>query len=118
MRMHGHGSHDDARYVDPSVLEAWRARDPIAAYEATLRDAGVDVDAVRARVLERLDAAVDAALATPLPDPASVTEGLFATEEPVPLGRGEAPWSGFAASGADDNGAAGDAGTPTSGAGR
>lgn len=96
MRMHGHGSHDDARYVDPAILEAWRKRDPIATYEATLRGDGVDVDAVRTRVLERLDAAVDAALATPLPDPASVTEGLFATEEPVPLGRGEAPWSGFA----------------------
>jgi pyruvate dehydrogenase E1 component alpha subunit len=96
MRMHGHGSHDDARYVDPAVLAAWRERDPIATYEAALRDAGVDVDAIRARVLERLDAAVDAALATPLPDPATVLDGLFATDEPVPLGRGEAPWSGFA----------------------
>jgi pyruvate dehydrogenase E1 component alpha subunit len=116
MRMHGHGSHDDARYVDPALLQTWRERDPIAVYEATLRDAGIDVDAVRSRVLERLDAAVDAALATPLPDPASVTDGLFATEEPVPLGRGEAPWSGFAAGGVD--GAAGDAGTATPGAGR
>lgn len=96
MRMHGHGSHDDARYVDPALLAAWRERDPIATYEATLRDEGVDVDALRTRVLERLDAAVDVALGTPLPDPASATEGLFATEEPVPLGRGDAPWSGFA----------------------
>lgn len=97
MRMHGHGSHDDARYVPRETLEAWRARDPIATYEATLRDEGVDVDALRARVLERLDAAVDAALSTPLPDPASATDGLFATDEPAPLGRGDAPWSGFAA---------------------
>ena len=96
MRMHGHGSHDDARYVDPALLAAWRERDPIATYETTLRGEGVDVDAIRARILERLDAAVDAALATPLPDPASAVEGLFATVEPVPLGRGDAPWSGFA----------------------
>ena len=87
----------DARYVDPALLAAWRERDPIATYEATLRDAGVDVDAIRARVLERLDAAVEVALATPLPDPSSVLDGLFATEEPVPLGRGDAPWSAFAA---------------------
>ncbi|MDO9407770.1 thiamine pyrophosphate-dependent dehydrogenase E1 component subunit alpha [Patulibacter sp.] len=97
MRMHGHGSHDDARYVDPALLEVWRQRDPIATYEATLREAGIDVDAVRTRVLERLDLAVEAALASPLPDPARATDGLFATEEPVPLGRGDAPWSGFAA---------------------
>ncbi len=97
MRMHGHGSHDDARYVDPELLAAWRERDPIATYEATLRAAGTDVEALRARVLEHLDAAVDAALATPLPDPASATDGLFATAEPGPLGRGDAPWSGFAA---------------------
>jgi len=104
MRMHGHGSHDDARYVDPAVFAAWRERDPIATYEATLRAEGVDVDVVRTRILERLDAAVDAALATPLPDPAAVADGLFATEEPVPLGRGDAPWSGFAAPGGTSTG--------------
>jgi pyruvate dehydrogenase E1 component alpha subunit len=106
MRMHGHGSHDDARYVDPALLAAWRERDPIATYETTLREAGIDVDAVRTRVLERLDAAVDEALATPLPDPAAATDGLFATEEPVALGRGDAPWSGFA----DERASVGDPG--------
>lgn len=97
MRMHGHGSHDDARYVDPALLAAWRERDPIETYEATLRRDGTDVDAIRAGVLQRLDAAVEIAMATPLPDPGAVLDGLFATAEPVPLGRGDAPWSGFAA---------------------
>jgi pyruvate dehydrogenase E1 component alpha subunit len=96
MRMNGHGSHDDARYVDPELLAAWRARDPIDAYEARLRERGIDVGAIRERVLTELEAAVEAGLATPLPDPASATAGLFADAdaEPVPLGRGDAPWSG------------------------
>jgi pyruvate dehydrogenase E1 component alpha subunit len=96
MRMNGHGSHDDARYVDPAVFAAWRAHDPIEGYEARLRERGIDVDAVRARVLQRLDVAVQEALATPLPDPASATEGLWCTTQPRTLGRGDAPWSGHA----------------------
>ncbi|WP_022930380.1 thiamine pyrophosphate-dependent dehydrogenase E1 component subunit alpha [Patulibacter americanus] len=107
MRMNGHGSHDDARYVDPELLAAWAERDPIATYEARLRADGIDVDAIRAAVLARLDAAVEAALATPLPDPSSATEGLFCTTEPRPLGRGDAPWSGHAAT--SSGAAAGDA---------
>ncbi|WP_349239855.1 thiamine pyrophosphate-dependent dehydrogenase E1 component subunit alpha [Patulibacter sp. SYSU D01012] len=96
MRMHGHGSHDDARYVDPAVFAAWRERDPIATYEARLRAEGTDVDALRAGVLERLEAAVQAALAAPLPDPATATDGVFADGPGRTLGRGDAPWSGHA----------------------
>ena len=33
MRMHGHGAHDDMRYVPKEMFEEWEARDPIRRYE-------------------------------------------------------------------------------------
>src|ERR671917_637461 len=46
MRMHGHGAHDDMRYVPKELFETWAKRDPIERYEAKLHDAGVDTDAI------------------------------------------------------------------------
>ena len=92
MRMHGHGAHDDMRYVPRELFEHWAARDPIDRYEARLREGGVDVDAMRAAVKKELDEATDWALAQDMPDPATATEGVFADSEPV-LGDGRAPWS-------------------------
>src|SRR3954468_8721209 len=46
MRMHGHGAHDDMRYVPAEMLEEWSRRDPIEAYAARLRADGVDVQAI------------------------------------------------------------------------
>jgi len=97
MRMHGHGAHDDARYVDPELRAAWAARDPLDAHATIARAHGIDVEALRAEVEERVAVAVQAAAATPLPDPASATEGVFCVGEPAGLGRGAAPFSGFAA---------------------
>jgi len=97
MRMHGHAAHDDMRYVPAELLERWRERDPVELQAARLRALPdpVDVDALRAEVQAEVDAATQAALAAPMPDPATALEGLFA-EEAVPLGDGRAPWSGFA----------------------
>jgi pyruvate dehydrogenase E1 component alpha subunit len=53
------------------------------------------VDALRAGVTEELDRETEWALAQPMPDPATATEGVFATEDPV-LGDGRAPWSRWA----------------------
>src|SRR5215218_773113 len=36
MRMHGHGAHDDMRYVPAEMLEKWAKRDPIDVYSAKL----------------------------------------------------------------------------------
>ncbi len=92
MRMHGHGAHDDMRYVPRELFEHWAARDPIDRYEAGLREQGVDTDAMRAAVKSELDEAADWALAQDMPDPATASEGVFADREPV-LGDGRAPWS-------------------------
>jgi TPP-dependent pyruvate/acetoin dehydrogenase alpha subunit len=95
MRMHGHGAHDDARYVPAELLERWRARDPLDRQRRRLVDLGVDVAAIDAAVAEEVAAASQAALAMPAPDPSSATTGVYATGEPAVLGPGEAPWSGF-----------------------
>jgi TPP-dependent pyruvate/acetoin dehydrogenase alpha subunit len=94
MRMHGHAAHDDMRYVPPELVEEWAKRDPIERQERRLAELGVDVEALRAEVREVVERATEEALAMPMPDPASATDGVFA-EEAEPLGDGRAPWSGF-----------------------
>ncbi len=96
MRMHGHAAHDDMKYVPKELVEEWRARDPIERQEQRLRAAGVDVDELRASVAAEIDTATEEALASPMPDPASATEGVFCETEAEPLGDGMAPWSGYA----------------------
>src|SRR5215203_5512242 len=66
MRMHGHGAHDDMRYVPPAMLEEWSRRDPIETYSARLVADGVDVDALRASVAEAMDRETEWALAQPM----------------------------------------------------
>jgi TPP-dependent pyruvate/acetoin dehydrogenase alpha subunit len=92
MRMHGHGAHDDMRYVPKEMLEEWEARDPIARYEEKLRGQGIDTDEIRAAVKEELERETEWALEQPLPDASTAVEGVFATEDPE-LGDGAAPWS-------------------------
>jgi TPP-dependent pyruvate/acetoin dehydrogenase alpha subunit len=83
MRMHGHGLHDDARYVPAEQLEQWAARDPIALQSERLVSLGVDIEAITT------------AVAMPMPDPATATTGVFSEGEAIPIGIGGAPWSGF-----------------------
>src|SRR5579859_4811290 len=82
MRMHGHAAHDDMKYVPKELVEEWLKRDPIERQEARLREIGVDVDAVEAEVAAEVDAAAKEALTSPMPDPATVTEGVFCEGEP------------------------------------
>jgi pyruvate dehydrogenase E1 component alpha subunit len=95
MRMHGHGLHDDARYVPPEQLAEWAERDPIALQAARLTALGVDTAEIEAAVAAEVDTATTEALAMPPADPATATAGVFCTGEAVPLGTGRAPWSGF-----------------------
>jgi pyruvate dehydrogenase E1 component alpha subunit len=101
MRMHGHGAHDDASYVPREELERWAARDPLEIQRGRVRALGVDVESLERGVREEVDAAALVALAMAEPDPAGVLEGVFfegeGDGEPATLGRGDAPWSGFAA---------------------
>jgi pyruvate dehydrogenase E1 component alpha subunit len=96
MRMHGHAAHDDMRYVPDELVQAWAKRDPIDRQAARVAELGIDVEALRAEVEAEVDAAAEEALAMPMPDPATATDGVFA-DSAEPLGDGMAPWSGWAA---------------------
>jgi len=96
MRMHGHGAHDDMSYVPTEMVEEWSRRDPIETYSDRLvaehgfgRD---EVDAIAGAVREEVEECARIALESPMPDPASATEGVYA-DEWQPLGDGDAPWS-------------------------
>jgi TPP-dependent pyruvate/acetoin dehydrogenase alpha subunit len=95
MRMHGHAAHDDMKYVPKEQVEEWRKRDPIERQEARLRELGVEVQEIREKVKAQIDAAVQEALTSPMPDPATVLDGIFCEGEAEPLGDGQAPWSAF-----------------------
>src|SRR5213595_1441555 len=92
MRMHGHGAHDDMRYVPKEMFDVWAERDPIERYENKLRSDGIDVDAVRTAVKEEIERETEWALAQKMPEPDTALDGVFATSDPR-LGDGNAPWS-------------------------
>jgi TPP-dependent pyruvate/acetoin dehydrogenase alpha subunit len=96
MRMHGHGAHDSASYVPRDSLEAWLARDPVAAYSAVCQEQGIDVHAVDAEVGAVVADAVEAALAAPMPDVSDATTDVFCEQDPEVIGPGAALWSGHA----------------------
>lgn len=95
MRMHGHGAHDDGRYVPPEQIEHWLGRDPIELQRSRLAALAVDVEALAVEVAAEVDEATVQALAMPHPDPSTATSGVYAVGEAVALGSGLAPWSGF-----------------------
>src|SRR4051795_4744204 len=108
MRMHGHGAHDDMRYVPEEMRAEWARRDPIERYaEPLVADYGFsqdEVDAIRSEVQAYVDECAAKALASPMPDPALATTGVFADGFEA-LGDGQALWSG-ASKGLNDNGSA------------
>jgi TPP-dependent pyruvate/acetoin dehydrogenase alpha subunit len=104
MRMHGHAAHDDMKYVPREKIDAWRRRDPIDRQIARLEPEGVDLEALRASVKAEIDAAVEQALAEPMPDPATAIAGVFCEGEAAPLGDGNAPWSGWERGGEEAGG--------------
>ncbi len=79
----GHAQHDNQAYQSREEIDRWAAsNDPIDRYVASLLDNGwaseEELAAVDARVDEELDAAVEEAEASPLPDPSEVVEGVYA----------------------------------------
>ena len=94
MRMHGHAAHDDMKYVPKEQVEEWQAKDPIDRQVRRLEPLGVDIAALREEVKAEIQAAVDVALESPMPDGATATHRVFA-DEPALLEDGNAPWSGF-----------------------
>jgi pyruvate dehydrogenase E1 component alpha subunit len=82
LRMEGHAVHDDAFYVPREMLAAWAEADPVERYRAWLfanvafteredEALGTEVKALLADALRRAEE-------SPLPDGATVTEGVYA----------------------------------------
>ena len=84
------------KYVPTEKVEEWRAKDPIDRQTKRLEALGVDAQAIRDEVKAAIDAAVEQALQSPMPDGATATDRIFA-DEPALLEDGNAPWSGWKA---------------------
>jgi pyruvate dehydrogenase E1 component alpha subunit len=85
LRMEGHAVHDDAFYVPREMFEEWAKRDPIERFRAWLRDnaslSDEEEDEITGGVKRLLNDAVQRAEESPWPDPATLTDGVFATPE-------------------------------------
>jgi pyruvate dehydrogenase E1 component alpha subunit len=84
MRMHGHSEHDPAKYVPPELLEEWKRRDPILTAERLLIEAGYGDETyfheVGERAKKEIEAALEFAEKSPLPEGPEALEGVFATD--------------------------------------
>jgi len=88
LRLRGHAAYDTCDYLRPGEAEGFVARDPLPRLRARLAaelPAG-RLEAVDAELGAFLEASVRIALATPRPDPAGMTDDVFAPD-PGPL-----PW--------------------------
>jgi TPP-dependent pyruvate/acetoin dehydrogenase alpha subunit len=108
MRMHGHGAHDDMRYVPKELYTEWERRDPVDRYaERLVADHGfstAEVEGIRNEVRAYVEECAKSALESPMPDPEDAADGVYA-DSFEPLGDGNAPWSRWSHNGTG-NGAA------------
>ena len=85
LRMEGHAVHDDAFYVPKEMCEEWAKRDPIERFRTWLREnaelTDTEEEEIGASVKKILGDAINRAEESPLPDPETVTQGVFATPE-------------------------------------
>jgi TPP-dependent pyruvate/acetoin dehydrogenase alpha subunit len=81
MRMKGHAQHDPADYVPKAMFEYWKARDPVARYEAYLTehklwDAKTKSE-IDSRIERQLDEDQKFAEESPLPQPEQAKQGVY-----------------------------------------
>ena len=85
MRMHGHSEHDSAKYVPRELLEAWKEKDPILKAEHLLKQLRYADDTVFREVEERakkeIEAGVEFAERSPLPEGPEALVGVFAVND-------------------------------------
>src|SRR5918994_5149480 len=85
LRMEGHAVHDDAFYVPKELFEEWAKRDPIERFRSWLREnanmTDEEEDELSAGVKRILTQAIERAEQSPLPDPSTVAERVFARPE-------------------------------------
>jgi len=85
LRMEGHAVHDDAFYVPKVMFESWAANDPIERYRTWLRENADMTDEeegeISNSVKKLLNDALQRAEDSPMPDPSTLLEGVYATPE-------------------------------------
>jgi pyruvate dehydrogenase E1 component alpha subunit len=85
LRMEGHAVHDDAFYVPKDMFEEWAKNDPIERFRTWLREnaelSEAEEDEIGVEIKKILNDAIKRADDSPLPDPSTVTEGVFAAPE-------------------------------------
>ena len=85
LRMEGHAVHDDAFYVPKEMFERWAESDPIEHFRAWLRSnadlSEEEEDEISAEVKKTLNDALRRAEESPLPEPSTLTDGVYATPE-------------------------------------
>jgi 2-oxoisovalerate dehydrogenase E1 component len=89
VRLLPHSSSDDHRkYRDPKEIEDDLKKDPIPRFETFLASQGIlkaaDIDKVKEEIQQRINAAVDAAEAEPLPDVAELEKYVYSPRIVVP----------------------------------
>jgi TPP-dependent pyruvate/acetoin dehydrogenase alpha subunit len=81
MRMKGHAIHDAAQYVPRPLFDYWKKRDPILRFEKYLLENGwlspEDNRKLIADVDRELEADREAAVASPMPDPATTPQQVY-----------------------------------------
>jgi TPP-dependent pyruvate/acetoin dehydrogenase alpha subunit len=86
-RMDGHAVHDGAEYVPAEQRESWKRMDPIARERERLAARGVApevLDRIREECRAEVRAAVAQAEHEPEPDPATLSQGVYAPLTPRP----------------------------------
>src|ERR1700749_1706515 len=85
LRMEGHAVHDDAFYVPKELFERWAERDPVERFRSWLRDnvgmSDEDEEQIGSYVKKLLNDALQRAEESPQPDPDSLLEGVYATND-------------------------------------
>src|SRR5271169_2692794 len=81
-RYRGHSEHDAALYRDKEELIEWQSRDPIPRFEFYLEKKGHEIKSIREQIDERVNktvqAAVDFAESSPLPESQEALEDIYA----------------------------------------
>ncbi|MBV9306210.1 MAG: thiamine pyrophosphate-dependent dehydrogenase E1 component subunit alpha [Acidobacteriaceae bacterium] len=88
VRWERHSAFSSGKPVDPEAAQRWRKADPIPRFAQSLLDAGLSraaLDEAEREATEEVRQAVEFAVNSPLPDAASVHEGVFAPPD-QPLG--------------------------------
>lgn len=82
MRMMGHAIHDGAEYVPRELLAEWEKKDPLRRYQERLIAANLvdqtELDEIKQRCVVEVTDAIEFAEQSPLPDPSTVGERVYA----------------------------------------